>query len=304
MLFEQLVCADKTRLTLDGIARLQAFSRAGVRCYPGDPATEGELLARIRGADAVLVGWQTPVPAAVLRASGSLRYVGMCCSLYDPASANVDVITARELGIEVRGVRDYGDEGVAEFVVAELISLFKGLGPRQWGAEPEELKGKTLGIIGFGTTGRMVAEAARAFGMDVLYFSRTRKPEQERESVRYAPLSEVLSRADAVTTHLPRNTHLLDAQAFAMMKPGAVLINTSLGPTFDVPAFCDWIGQGGRHAIFDADGAGGCAERFSQFPGVRIYGRTSGFTAEARQRLTEKVLDNIRAYLQETNPER
>jgi phosphoglycerate dehydrogenase-like enzyme len=304
MLFDQLVCVDKTRLTPEGIAQLQVFSRTGVRCYPDDPATEGEILARIGDADGILVGSQTPVSAAVLRAAGCLKYVGMCCSLYDPASANVDILTARELGIEVRGVRDYGDEGVAEFVLAELIFLFKGLGADLWGEEPAELKGKTLGIIGFGTTGRMVAEAARAFGMEVLYYSRTRKPEQEEKSMRYAPLMEVLSRADAVTTHLPRNTRLLDAQAFAAMKPHAVFINTSLGPTFDVPAFCNWIGQGGRHAIFDADGAAGCAERLAKFPGVRIFDKSSGFTAEARLRLTQKVIDNIRSYLEGACPVR
>jgi len=298
MIFNQLVCADKTRLTPEGIAQLQEFSRAKVMCYPDDPATEGEILARIADADGILVGSQTQVSAAVLRAAVCLKYVGMCCSLYDPASANVDILAARELGVEVRGVRDYGDEGVAEFVLAELIFLFKGLGSDRWGEEPAELKGKTLGIIGFGTTGRMVAEAARTFGMEVLYYSRTRKPEQEAKSVRYAPMMELLSRADAVTTHLPRNTRLLDAQAFAAMKPGAVFINTSLGPTFDVPAFCHWIGQGGRHAIFDADGAAGCAERLAKFPWVRIFDKSSGFTAEARLRLTQKVIDNIRSYLE------
>jgi phosphoglycerate dehydrogenase-like enzyme len=304
MVFDQLVCADKTRLSPAGIAQLQVFSRTGVSCYPDDPATEGEVLERIGDADGILVGPQTQVSAAVLKAAVRLKYVGMCCSLYDPASANVDILTARELGIEVRGVRDYGDEGVAEFVLAELIFLFKGLGADRWGEEPAELKGKTLGIIGFGTTGRMVAEAARAFGMEILYYSRTRKPEQEGKSVRYAPLTELLSRADAVTTHLPRNTRLLDAQAFATLKPSAVFINTSLGPTFDVPAFCNWIGQGGRHAIFDADGAAGCTERLAKLPGVRIFGKSSGFTTEARLRLTQKVIDNIRSYLEEARPVR
>lgn len=300
--FDQLVLVDKSRLTPEGITQLQAFSRAPVRCYPDDPATEPEILVRIGDADAVLVGWQTRLSAAVLRSAPRLRYVGLCCSLYDEASANVDIAAARELGIAVRGVRDYGDEGVAEFILAELISLFKGLGTRRWGAEPEELKGKTLGIIGFGTTGSMVAQAARAFGMEVLYHSRTRKPELEGRSVRCVPLMELLARSDAVTTHLPRNTRLLDAAAFAAMKPGAVFVNTSLGPTFEVSAFCGWMAQGGRFAIFDADGAAGCAERLARFPEVRIYERSSGFTAQARVRLTQKVIGNIRSYLDEAQP--
>jgi hypothetical protein len=304
MIFNQLVCADKTRLTPAGIAELQACSRGAVRCFPDDPASEVELSARINDADALLVGWQTKVSAAVLRSADRLRYVGMCCSLYDPASANVDIAAARELGIEVRGVRDYGDEGVAEFIFAELISLFKGMGARQWGEEPEELKGKTLGIVGFGATGQMVARLARCFGMEVLYYSRTRKPAQEGQAVNYAPLPDLLSRADVVTTHLPRNTRILDAAAFAAMKPRAVLVNTSLGPTFEVEAFCRWIKGDGHHAIFDADGAAGCAERLAKFPRVRIYGKSSGFTAEARLRLTRKVIENIRSYLEEASPVR
>jgi lactate dehydrogenase-like 2-hydroxyacid dehydrogenase len=155
-----------------------------------------------------------------------------------------------------------------------------------------------MGIIGFGTTGQMVARAACGFGMKVLYYSRTRKPEREGKSVRYAPLLELLSQMDAATTHLPRNTRLLDATAFAAMKPGAVLINTSLGPTFELPAFCDWIERGGSHVLFDADGAVGCVERIAKYPTVVVSDKTAGFTAEARSRLTAKVLDNIQAYLQ------
>jgi phosphoglycerate dehydrogenase-like enzyme len=299
MIFERLVLADRTRLTAEGVAELQRFSRQRLGLFADDPATEAELAARIGEADAVLVGWQTKVTAAVLAAAAKVRYVGMCCSLYDEASANVDIAAARRLGIEVRGVRDYGDEGVAEFVVAELVSLYKGLGGRQWGPEPEEIKGKTLGVVGFGKTGAMVAQAAAAFGMEVLYFSRTRKPEQEGESVHFAPLAELLTRADAVTTHLPRNTRILDAAAFAALKPGAVLVNTSIGPTFDVDAFCAWMEKGGNFAVFDADGAAGCTERFARYPGVRIYGRSTGFTVEARLRLTNKVIANIRAFLAE-----
>jgi len=298
--FAKIVCVDETRLTPEGMEALRRLSRGEPRCYVDVPASEGEALARIGDADCLLVSWKTPITGRILRSSRDLRYVGMCCSLYDSASANVDIGTARELGIEVRGVRDYGDEGVVEFIFAELISLFQGLGGRQWGDEPVELTGRTLGIIGFGTTGRMVAEAACRFGMEVLYYSRTRKSALEGKGVSFAPLMELLSRADAVTTHLPRNTCLLDAGSFAAMKPGAVLVNTSLGPTFDVPAFCDWIRRSGRYAIFDADGASGYAEDLAKYPGVRVFGRSAGFTADARRRLTEKVLGNIRSYLDQT----
>ena len=72
----------------------------------------------------------------------------------------MDIEAARNLGIEVKGVRDYGDEGTVEFIFAELISLFKGLGEHKWRNEATELKNKSIGIVGLGTLGRMVAKTA------------------------------------------------------------------------------------------------------------------------------------------------
>lgn len=297
MLFEQIVCLDATGLTDEGYAALQRRSSRPLITYADSPASEEELLRRIRGADCALVSWRTPVPAEVIRRAQGLRYIGMCCSLYSPESANVDIAAARGCGVDVRGVRDYGDEGVAEFILAQLICLYKGIGPRQWGERPTELAGKTMGVVGFGATGRLVARAARGFGMRVLYHSRAPKPDLETEGVRYAALGELLAAADVVTTHLPKHTRLLGAGELALLRPGAVLVNTSLGPTFDPDAFCAWAAQGRGYAIFDEDGAVGYAETFGAFPNVILWDRTAGSTAESRERLTAKVLANIDDFL-------
>jgi lactate dehydrogenase-like 2-hydroxyacid dehydrogenase len=91
----------------------------------------------------------------------------MCCSLYDENLANVDIAAARKLGIQVKGVKDYGDEGTIEFIFAQLIFLFKGLGKHKWKSEATELTNKSIGIIGLGTLGLMVAKIAIHFGMIV-----------------------------------------------------------------------------------------------------------------------------------------
>ena len=165
--FEQVVCVDQTGLTAQGLEELQRLSRRQIIQFADRPTSDSELITRLSSADCVLVSWNTHIGADVLRALPRLRYVGMCCSLYDERSANVDIPTARELGIAVRGIRDYGDEGVVEFIFGQLIYLLKGLGAHQWKEEPEELFGKKLGILGFGTTGQMVARTAQHFGMQV-----------------------------------------------------------------------------------------------------------------------------------------
>jgi len=302
--FEQIVCIDKIGLTPLGLDELQSFSRKGVICYPDSPASAAEIIERINDADCVLVSWDTRIGADALRAAPHLVYVGMCCSLYDERSANVDINTAKELGITVRGIRDYGDEGLVEFIIAELIYLFKGLGRHQWKVEPEELNGKKLGIVGFGKTGQMLAHTASHFGMEVRYYSRTRKPDLESKKIQYANLEALLGWADVISIHVPRNTEVLDAPSFSVIRHGSVLINTSLGQTFDVNAFLQWIETQDSYAILDADGVGRYREKFLKHDRIVLSDKVGGWTAQARQRLTEKVLCNIRTFLMEHGPGR
>ncbi|MTI96263.1 MAG: hypothetical protein FH749_12430 [Firmicutes bacterium] len=124
----------------------------------------------------------------------------MCCTLIDAKSANVDIDAAKERGIQVLGVRDYGDEGVIEFIISELVRLLKGLGEHQWQPVDLELTGQTLGIIGMGTLGKMLAEQAQSFGMNVFYYSRTRKPDIEASGVTYLELDALLQKVDIIST--------------------------------------------------------------------------------------------------------
>lgn len=296
MRFRQIACIDDVGLIDAAYTELQSLSEEPLRRFDGDPADAAETAARMKGADAVLVSWRTPITAQLLAEASGLRYVGMCCSLYDEATANVDIVAARARGIEVLGVRDYGDRGVAEFVLAELIRLIKGLGNElQWQAEPRELASLRLGVVGLGTTGRLVADAARCLSTTVSYFSRTRKRDAEEAGIAYRTLPELLAWSHVVSTHLPPNTALLGHGELARMGPGTILVNTSLGPTFDVDAFLEWIALGERFAIFDGDAIGDLGERFAGVSGIVARERVAGFTAEARRRLSQKVLSNLRS---------
>lgn len=143
--------------------------------YEDQPHSENEIISRMEGADGMLVSWKTPITADIIKALPDLKYIGMCCSLFDAASSNVNIDQAKKQGIEVVGVKDYGDEGVVEFIISQLIQLFKNQGPVTYKNEPIELGDIKLGIVGLGTLGTMVARAAKAFNMDVYYHNRLKK---------------------------------------------------------------------------------------------------------------------------------
>lgn len=264
------------------------------------PQSEEEIVRRAKGADVILVSWNTLITANVLKQLPNLKYVGMCCSLYDESAANVDIARAREQGIIVKGVKDYGDDGVVEYFISELIRLFKGLGDVQWRDQQIELKGVKLGIIGLGTLGSMIADAAQYFGMVVYYNNRNKREDAEERGIAYMPLDTLLRTCDVITTHLPKFTIIIRDSEFEDMGEGKVFINTSLSPTYDLEAFDKWIARKGNFAIFDA---GGMTEdmrlKYADCKNIISTRVATGFTKNGRGRLASKVIDKLRETLKE-----
>lgn len=301
MEFNKIVCIDKTGLEPWTIEELKKYSIKPIEVFDDYPESDNEIINRIKGADCILVSWNTQISKKVIENSKQLKYIGMCCSLYDENSANIDIKIARVNNIEVRGVRDYGDEGLIEFIISELIRLLKGLGEHQWRNEAVELTQRKIGIIGMGTTGRMLAKIASAFGMKVYYFSRSRKMDIEKEGIEYLPLNELLKTVEVISTHLPKNTVILGKDEFDLFGDGKILINTSLGTPFEVPAFLEWIQRKGNYAIYDEDGAGSYKNEFEKCSNIILSKKVAGWTKEARERLSIKVLKNIQEVLNELN---
>ena len=300
MTFHKITIIDSCGLTPTVLEQITQLSKDPIIIYNDFPDSDAEILNRIADSDCVLVSWHTKVNAEVIKAAPNLSYIGMCCSLYDEKAANVDIDQARQQGIVVKGVRDYGDDGTLEFIFAELIYLMKGLGNRRWQVENRELRGKTMGIIGMGTLGTMVARTARHFGMNIFYFNRSRKPELESEGFGFLPLNELLATCDVISTHLPKNSNVMGEAEFRNKKPNSILVNTSIGLTFDKDAFLAWLsGDPTSFAIFDGPGVGEHSEEFSKHPNIIISDRSSGFTLEAQSRLSEKVLANMQSFLAE-----
>lgn len=185
-----------------------------------EQVTETELNRRVDGADAVITCW-TNIPDTILRSQPQLRYVGFWTNLVEH---RINLVLAKELGIKVTYIPDYGTTAVAEYTFAMLMELLrkpaKQAHDTRSGKWPYELlknslyvptvstipyhclEGMKLGIIGYGRIGERVARIARGFGMEISYHSRKRRPEIETNSIAYRELDELFAWSDVVTIHL------------------------------------------------------------------------------------------------------
>lgn len=297
-MFRKLVAIEDPLINAGARKKLGEYARE-VIIHDNLPENDDEIISRIGDADAVLVTFKTKIGRNVIEACPGIKYIGMCCTLFE-SSCNVDLAAARERGITVLGVRDYGDEGVVEYAVSETVRFLHGFGDRQWKQEKHELGGMKVGVIGLGKTGRMTADAFRFFGSDVYYYSRNRKPDAEASGIQFLPLHDLLAACDIVMTALPRNTLLLGEEEFRIMGDGKILINTSIGPTFDTEALKRWLDCNRNSYYFcDGTGMGTLKDELSHINNVIYTPAVAGMSVQSTGRLSEKVLANIRQYLSE-----
>ena len=203
------------------------------------PMTHDELLQRIPGKQAFIAMLTDTVDAPVLDAGRDLKVVANVAVGYN----NIDVAAARARGVIVTNTPDVLTEASADLTWALILGITRRLGEGErlvrrhaWKGFAfdfmlgTDLRGKQLGIVGYGRIGRAVAARAAAFGMRVVHTSRTDDG---------MPLDRLLSTSDVVTLHVPltpETTHLIDQPALARMKRSAYLINTSRGPVVDEAA--------------------------------------------------------------------
>ncbi len=213
MRFKKLVAIEPVSLIPS--AEMELYTLADeVKLYDDIPTSDEEIAARVGDADAVLLSYTSRLERAAMEKCANIRYVGMCCSLYSPESANVDIRYAESRGITVTGIRDYGDEGVVEYVVSELVRLLHGFGEEPWEGMPREITGLKVGIVGLGKSGGMIADAMRFFGAEVSYFARSEKEWAKEKGYTLLPLKELLKQSSVVFCCLNKNAVLLHEEEF------------------------------------------------------------------------------------------
>jgi D-3-phosphoglycerate dehydrogenase len=239
---------------------LAALARLDPEMRMSKSVAAADILAVARDADAILVTY-AKLPGELLRELRRCKAIGR----FGLGVDNIDTKTAAELGIVVTYVPDYCMHEVSDHAMALLLALARKIPfsnklvqSGRWEmpavAPLRRLSGQVLGLIGLGNIPRALAPKARAFGFDVIaYDPYAAKDVFASCGVEAVSLETLLTRSDAISVHAPltpATRGLMDAAAFARMKPGAVIVNTARGPLID---------EGALLAALDSGRLGGAA---------------------------------------------
>lgn len=231
-------------------AALQAAGHEFVY-YTSKETQQDKLLERVQDADIIMLANQ-PLSAEIINACPKLKMLSVAFTGVD----HVALEACRARNILVCNAAGYSTNAVAELTFGLAISVIRNIVPcdarcRKAGTKDGlvgfELFGKTFGVVGTGAIGARVAKIAAAFGCRVLAYSRTAKQELVDAGVQYVSLDELLAQSDFVSLHVPlteATRGLINADAIAKMKQGAVLLNTARGPVVDSAALAEALNAG------------------------------------------------------------
>lgn len=294
-------------LSWDGLRAL-----GDVVIYDHSTKDEAEIIRRIGDAE-IVVANKSPISRHTLDACPNVKYITIQATGYDP----IDYVYAREKGIPVSNVPTYGTASVAQFAIALLLEICghaahhsDAVHAGRWAENGEwtfwdypmiELAGKTMGIIGFGRIGQNVGRIAKALGMNVIAFNRSRSAEGA-EIAEYVELDELLHRADVISLHcplFPETRGIINRETISKMKDGVIIINNSRGPLVVEQDLADALNSGKVYAAgldvvssepISADNP------LLKAKNCLITPHISWAPKESRQRIMDCTVENIRAF--------
>ena len=303
------------RLLPAGLEQLQSRYEVVEGGLDSDPEQWRRLA---RGASALVADPSVPVDEELLDAGGpGLRVVANFAVGYD----NIDLAACAERGVVVTNTPDVLTNATAELALTLTLAAARRLSDAErelragrWhGWDPAahrglELAGSTVGVVGMGRIGTRYAELVAGFGVELLYASPGPKPEAEREigAVR-AELAELLRRADVVSLHAPaapETHHLIDADALALMKPSAILVNTARGALVDSLALAAALREGRLGAagldVYESEPA--VPAELLEAPRAVLAPHIGSATVKARDAMAQTVAANVIAVLEGREP--
>lgn len=305
-------------VTNPGDLSWEALERfGGLTVYDRTPLDdETEIIRRIGDAEVVITN-KTPLSRRVFETCPNIKFVTVLATGYNI----VDVAAAREHGVTVSNVPSYGTESVSQFAFALLLEICHHVAHHsrevhdgRWASSPDwcfwdypliELAGKTMGIIGFGRIGQQTGRIARAFGMEVLAYSRSVR-EGASEIGAYVDMDTLLAKSDVIVLHCPlspETSGIINKDAIAKMKDGVILINNSRGPLIVEQDVADALNSG----KIAAAGLDVLSEEPVRAENPLLTAKNCFITPhiswapkEARRRIIDTTRENIQAFVDGT----
>jgi glycerate dehydrogenase len=292
-----------------------AFRAVGeLALHPLTSADPAAIRANCAGAQIVLTN-KVPLDAATLAALPDLRLIAVLATGYNI----IDAPAARARGVAVCNAPGYSTPAVAQQVIAMILEWTNHVAlhdqsvragewvrsPRfsYWKTPLRELTGRTVGLIGFGAIGARVGAVVHALGANVLAHSRRRQGAPDWQPFAWAEVGEIFERADIVSLHCPQtpeNTRFVNAALLARMKPGSLIVNTARGGLVDEPALAAAL-RAGRPSAAALDVVSQEPMRADcpllGLPNCLITPHLAWASEEARRRLLDMVLANLKAFL-------
>ena len=308
----KIVITDASTVT-GGDLSFDIFKKFG-ELFVYDLSTNEETKERIRDADIVLCN-KTSMTRDVLESAQNLKYIGLFATGFN----NVDLDYTNKKGITVCNVPGYSTEAVAQHTFALILEVIsrvsdynKTVKDGDWVKSKTfsyfpipifELSGKTIGIVGLGSIGIRVAEIAKAFGMNVIFYNRSNK---NIDGMTQVDFDTLLKESDIVTLHCPLNSHsdsIMNKDAFSKMKDNSIFINTARGGLVDEYALkeallCGKLLGAGLDVLRKEPMDENCP--LINIDNCIITPHIAWASLETRRRLLKIVVDNIEKYLNGT----
>jgi glyoxylate reductase len=278
------------------------------------PMTPDELVDAMQSADVLVPTITDQIDAKILaRAGDKLKLIAN----YGAGVDHVDVATARQRGIHVSNTPGVMTDDTADMVMALILGVTRRMGEGIKLAQSDtwqgwtptammggRIKGRRLGILGMGRIGQAVAKRAAAFGLQVHYHNRRRlRPEVEEtlDATYWESLDQMVARMDILSIncpHTPSTFHLMNARRLKLMKPNAVIVNTSRGEVIDENALTRMLRAGEiAGAGLDVFERGHLINpRLKELPNAILLPHMGSATLEGRVEMGEKVILNIKTF--------
>ena len=292
-----------------------------VELNPSDaPFSRGDLIRAMQSADVLVPTVTDTIDAEMIGQAGDqLKLIAS----FGSGTDHIDLAAARDAKIIVTNTPGVFTDDTADIAMAGIIGvprrIREGVGlvrSGKWtgwapsGMLGRKLGGKVLGIVGMGRIGQAVAHRARAFGMEIAYFNRKRLPEavERMLAARFvADLDSLVGEANVLTLHCPMTDEtrgMIDARRIALMKPGSAIINTARGELIDQEALIEALESGhlagaGLDVYPDEPNVD---RRLLKIPNVMTLPHIGSATAEGREASGEKVIANIRFWMDGHRP--